>query len=300
MADHSKEILDLFMQIGSRLRSAREEHGYTLQELSAHTRINQSFLEKIETGDLQGLPGMAFVKGFIRNYISVLQIQDPELDAALQQLDPPAGHPGATQLQASNPMVLDTEVARPSYVKMGLFALLAILILWVGFVLFRGSRPPEPVVSQPAATMPATPAAQGTPAATVPATQGTPAAATPASPGAAPAAPAPPPQASAASGPAGTARSGAVSGRNKLELTIRGLERTWVRLSIDRAPAIDVLMQPAETVAWEANQEFRLTIGKSNGVAVYLNGEEYPMPQEPNKLIPSLVLNKLTLLRLEN
>jgi hypothetical protein len=61
-----------------------------------------------------------------------------------------------------------------------------------------------------------------------------------------------------------------------------------------------VLMQPAETVAWEAQQEFRLTIGKSNGVAVYLNGEEFALPHEANKLIPNLVLNKLTLLRLEN
>ena len=73
-----------------------------------------------------------------------------------------------------------------------------------------------------------------------------------------------------------------------------------MRLSVDRAPPVDVLMQPAETVAWEASQEIRLTIGRSNGVAVYLNGEEVLLPQEPNRLIPNLVLNKLTLLRLEN
>ena len=73
-----------------------------------------------------------------------------------------------------------------------------------------------------------------------------------------------------------------------------------MRLSLDRAPPVDVLLQPAETVAWEASQEIRLTIGRSNGVAVYLNGEEVLLPQEPNRLIPSLVLNKLTLLRLEN
>jgi hypothetical protein len=91
-----------------------------------------------------------------------------------------------------------------------------------------------------------------------------------------------------------------VEGRQKLELTLRGLEQTWVRLSIDRAPPIDVLMEPAETVGWEANQEIRLTIGKSHGVAVYLNGEEILLPQERNRLIPNLVLNKLTLLRLEN
>jgi cytoskeleton protein RodZ len=313
MAEHSRDTLELFAQIGTRLKAAREERGYTLQELSSHTRINLGFLQKIELGDLAGLPGMAFVKGFIRNYVSVLEIQDPELEEALLRLNPPGGREAAAQLQPSNPQVLDTEAPRPAYLKMGLFAVLAVLILWVGFVLFRGSRP-SPVVPPPAATAVPGNAAALPPAAAAPA--GTPAAGAPAPASPATGTPAAPPQGSAAPGAAApvakggppgspgtpaSARAGAaLDARQKLELTIRGLERTWVRLSIDRAPPIDVLMQPAETVAWEANQEIRLTIGRSNGVAVYLNGEEVGLPQEPNRLVPNLVLNKLTLLRLEN
>src|SRR3970282_369403 len=134
---------------GAQLKAAREARGYTLRELSSHTRINLSFLEKIEAGDLRGLPGIAFVKGFIRNYISVLEIQDAELDEALQRLGPTTAREQAAQLQPSHPQVLDTEAPRPLYVKMVLFAVLAVLILWVGYVLFRGSAPPEPLVRQP-------------------------------------------------------------------------------------------------------------------------------------------------------
>jgi cytoskeleton protein RodZ len=316
MAEHSQQTQELFIQIGARLKSARESRGYTLRELSSHTRINLSFLEKIEAGDLSGLPGIAFVKGFIRNYISVLEIQDADLDAALQQLGPTTAREQAAQLQPSNPQVLDTEAPRVSYVKMALFAVLAVLILWVGYVLFRGNTPPQPLVREaPPAAAPAVPGGTGSPDSTVaPAapTFGMPAAPTPARPGApAEAAPGAAPVGRAAprqsgtrpsgTGPAATARpTGPLEGRQKLELTIRGLERTWVRMSIDRAPPIDVLLQPAETVSWDANQEIRLTIGRSNGVAVYLNGEEILLPAEPNRLIPSLVLNKLTLLRLEN
>jgi cytoskeleton protein RodZ len=319
MADHSHQTVELFSQIGARLKAAREARGYTLRELSSHTRINLGFLEKIEAGDLSGLPGIAFVKGFIRNYISVLEIQDAELDEALQHLGPTTAREQAAELKPSNPMVLDTQAPRPAYLKMGLFAVLAILILWVGYALFRGSSPPEPVVRQappaaPAAPSDATAAPQpGSPGGVVappaPAAPMTPGSPTPAvvpprtgGPGASSAVA--PPQGRAqprAAGPGAPARvAGAADGRQKLELTMRGLERTWVRMSIDRAPPIDVLLQPAETVAWNAEQEIRLTIGRSNGVAVYLNGEEIVLPSEPNRLIPSLVLNKLTLLRLEN
>ena len=73
-----------------------------------------------------------------------------------------------------------------------------------------------------------------------------------------------------------------------------------MRLSVDRREPVDVYLEPAETAAWAANEEFRLTVGKSHGVSIYLNGEEILLPQEPNMLIPDIVLNKLTLLKLEN
>ncbi|MEE8554745.1 MAG: DUF4115 domain-containing protein, partial [bacterium] len=86
----------------------------------------------------------------------------------------------------------------------------------------------------------------------------------------------------------------------QLQLTLRGLEPSWVRLSVDRREPVDVYLEPAETAAWAANEEFRLTVGKSHGVSIYLNGEEILLPQQPNMLIPDIVLNKLTLLKLEN
>lgn len=324
MAEYSHETLELFAEIGSRLRSAREERGYSLQELSAHTRIHQNFLEKIESGDLAALPGMAFVKGFIRNYIQVLQIDDGELEEQLQRLGIERRADPAANLRPSNPQLLDTTAERPSRLRLALIVVVVVLLGWLGYVFFRpGETPTPPAGGEATATAPApeTPAAGGpgatppaapaeTPAAPAPAAPAespaaAPAATTPASPTGTPAGTTPGAAATGPGAPAGPPGAppltgGPVEGRQKLELTLRGLEPSWVRLSIDRAPAVDIFLQPAETVAWEANQEFQLVIGKSKAVAVYLNGEEYPLPQEPNRLIPNLVLNKLTLLRLEN
>jgi cytoskeleton protein RodZ len=294
MAEYSKELLELFAQIGSRLREAREANGITLREISARTRINYLFLEKIEQGDLKGLPGLAFVKGFVRNYLQTLEVSDEELTEALKRLHGMGNDSVSRLIQTPNVNVLDTEPARPPLGRIVLGIGLAILIGWAGFLLFWGS----PEAPPPAATQESPPAAATeTPAPPLPAA----AAAVPAAPPGATAPPAGSAPAATPPAPAAPPRgAGPVEGRQKLELTLRGLEQTWVRLSIDRAPPIDVLMEPAETVGWEANQEIRLTIGKSHGVAVYLNGEEILLPQERNRLIPNLVLNKLTLLRLEN
>ena len=290
MADYSPELLELFAQIGIKLKAMRESKDMTVQQLSARTRINAAFLHKIEAGDLAGLPGLAFVKGFIRNYTQVLEISDEELEADLQRLKALEGDRTVEQLQPKNPYLLETDVSRVSLLKMGMSAALVILVLWAGFLLFRGSDEPRtvPTRAQDTGDQP-TPGADSPPAAP----------SGDASPSAAQTQGLPPAQDPVDLNPSPRA-AGPLQGRQKLELTLRGLERTWVRVSIDRAPPIDVLMDPADTLGWEANQEIRLTIGKSHGVAVYLNGEEIILPEEADRLIPNLVLNKLTLLRLEN
>ena len=89
-------------------------------------------------------------------------------------------------------------------------------------------------------------------------------------------------------------------GPNALRVRIQGLEDTWVRYSVDRKPAFDLLMRPAEATTLDADEEVRLTVGKSQGVSVYLNGEEVVLPEQKNRLVADLVLNKLTLIKMRN
>ncbi len=75
--------------VGARLRAAREARGIALQEVASTLKLGARQVEALETGDWQVLPGATFVRGFVRNYARLVQI-DPsplmlQLDAVLEK-----------------------------------------------------------------------------------------------------------------------------------------------------------------------------------------------------------------------
>lgn len=278
---HAEELL---RRIGPKLKAAREAKDLTIQEISSRTRINKIFLEQIEAGRTENLPGLTFVRGFVRNYMQVLNLRDEEIEDDLRKFSGLEQYIAETTLGPKiNEMHGDDDApAVPARKRMAL-ALVFIIVVALGYLGARILSPSEdaparlPVAEQPA---PEQPSEEVPPAAAEP--------------------PANSPQPPAAKAPKRAAKGVPVASGQNLRLTMRGLEPTWIRLSIDRAPPMDLRLEPAETMNWEANEEFRLVIGKSHGVAVYLNGEDILLPEERDRLIPDIVLNRLTLLRLEN
>ncbi len=58
----------MFESMGSYLRRERELRKITLEELSAQTRIRPEYLHAIEAERFEKLPGLTFVKGYLRAY----------------------------------------------------------------------------------------------------------------------------------------------------------------------------------------------------------------------------------------
>lgn len=56
--------------IGIRLRVAREQAGISYEELAASTRISKAYLQRLDEGAFELLPGPAYVCGFMRSYAS--------------------------------------------------------------------------------------------------------------------------------------------------------------------------------------------------------------------------------------
>ena len=56
------------MHVGRELRAARELHGLSLDELSARTKIGLERLKAIEDEDVDSLPPLVYLKGFIHAY----------------------------------------------------------------------------------------------------------------------------------------------------------------------------------------------------------------------------------------
>lgn len=54
--------------VGDILRGEREKQGLTIEDIARETSIRDIYLEAIEKGDYDSLPGDVYAKGFIRNY----------------------------------------------------------------------------------------------------------------------------------------------------------------------------------------------------------------------------------------
>jgi cytoskeleton protein RodZ len=64
-------------ELGHILREARENKGYSLEDVQEKIRINAKYLKALETGDYSALPTPVHVRGFLRNYARFLGL-DPQ------------------------------------------------------------------------------------------------------------------------------------------------------------------------------------------------------------------------------
>ncbi|BAL82590.1 putative Xre family transcriptional regulator [Selenomonas ruminantium subsp. lactilytica TAM6421] len=60
--------------IGDMLRSERERQNLTIQDIAKGTSIRALYIEAIENGEYDKLPGKVYAKGFIRNYANFLKM----------------------------------------------------------------------------------------------------------------------------------------------------------------------------------------------------------------------------------
>jgi len=63
---------------GAHLRHQRLRRGFTLQRISAETKIAVAILEQIENEDFDGLPAAAFVRGHVQQYAREIRIENPD------------------------------------------------------------------------------------------------------------------------------------------------------------------------------------------------------------------------------
>ena len=75
--------IDPFIAVGGELATARISQGLSLSDISSQLRISVKYLEYLENGEREKLPGATYVLGFIRSYAKCL---DLEADAMCQRL----------------------------------------------------------------------------------------------------------------------------------------------------------------------------------------------------------------------
>lgn len=131
--------------VGSILKKKREELGQDLLEISRTLKISYTYLKAIEDETFEKLPEEVYVKGYIREYAEILNI-DPEvvIKAYNQQVSPP---------QAENKEALEKDALKRKRSKIKLLLtplLLLLLVITVTFILFPSSpRKKEISISPP-------------------------------------------------------------------------------------------------------------------------------------------------------
>jgi len=120
--------------IAEKLRNARGEKGYSLEQVARDTHIAKRYITAMESEDFSVFPGEPYVIGFLKNYSSYLGLNPNEVVNLYRNI----------KLQ-EQPAPIDELLDRPRWPRVWktLIVVLIILILGVGgFLLFTGALGP--------------------------------------------------------------------------------------------------------------------------------------------------------------
>jgi cytoskeleton protein RodZ len=261
--------------IGERLRQERLRRGLELDQIAEETRINARYLEAIEAGDLDQLPGGFFTRSFMRQYARLLELDDPELEAELMTLTGPAEPtlPAGESLSQEFDLapISPNPRARRLNSRRALASLagfLAVVLVCSGLYALwqRPWRTPEPARNAAPAPAP-TPATAPAPPPAPPSAQNLPAE-PPTSAGglsaAQPQLPVAAPEASPAQPEPGPA---------PVRLDIRATEEVWIRVSADGKYLYSGTLQPGQTKTFQGQAAMSLLTGNAGGLEIDFNGK---------------------------
>ena len=101
--------------LGDTLREAREKQGLTYKDIEKGTSIRALYIEYIEKGEYDELPGDVYTKGFIRSYANFLKLDANALVQAFTAERHKGAAPAAQQKPAAPKATPETpQVKKPS------------------------------------------------------------------------------------------------------------------------------------------------------------------------------------------
>ncbi|OGW40868.1 MAG: hypothetical protein A2Y97_14190 [Nitrospirae bacterium RBG_13_39_12] len=236
--------------VGDILRKKREELGLDLKDISKTLRISYTYLKAIEDEAFEKLPEEVYVKGYIREYAEMLKI-DPEtpIKAYIQKISPPNPEPKGVSEKK-------TEREKKSNVRYFLIPLiLAVLLITAAYILFTDSSDKKEL-PQTASEAEKETVASDVETGEIPAPVAEPVNELP---------PAP-------SGPAKDTVSKPSKSQHVLEVIAD--DETWLLVTIDETTSKEMMMQPDESIKFNAEKGFSLTIGNARGVTLIFDGKE--------------------------
>ncbi len=264
--------------MGSTLRAEREKRGLTIKDIERETSIRAKYLEALEKGMYDALPGEVYVKGFIRNYADFLHLNAEKLvQEYREEIHGTDIEPIATVKPATTSIVNEhapfssgsdfhkrVEKAHKNQITAMLAA--AVVIAFVGSIYYFFGE--DPSVPKPQQT-----AQQGTTQNQNPTPQAQPAQ---------PTAPAQQAQTSAQNQPQQTSQQPASiptigntanASAGQADVTANFTGRCWVQALADGKVIYEGMAEANQTMRWTGKKEVILTAGNAGVVDVTYNGQ---------------------------
>jgi cytoskeleton protein RodZ len=284
------------MDIGETLRTAREQQGLSLDEISRRTKIGADKLRAIEGNDIQKLPSGIFLRGFVRAYAREvgLDVEDTvnryiaqfESEATVVEDETADTSPADTPVEIS-----DTQRIEESLREMSMWGVVAIVVFSLGLLAYMTLRssgmPPTatvaraeapPAVAPPplfATTVPNTPLPpENAVPLPLPPESADPVA--PLAPERAATAPPPvttvPPSVPEETGTTGAQEPPVAQSGSTITLTIETVGPCWVEAIVDGQTVIYTMMQEGERQSIERGSDVVLRVGDPAAFTFSING----------------------------
>jgi cytoskeleton protein RodZ len=99
---NTMDSASIVQSVGHILRKARMAKGLSIDDVSRQLRLSNHQVEAIEKEDFEKLPGRTFLRGFVRNYANLCQLNAAPLLQMLPESEPTRFHYEKTPLKNKN------------------------------------------------------------------------------------------------------------------------------------------------------------------------------------------------------
>ncbi len=228
--------------IGNMLYTERRKKGLEIVDAEQATGIRGVYLQALEQGKYEVLPGEVYVKGFIRNYGNYLELDGAHL-VQLYSNSLTTGAPTPAAPPASHKTKSDNSIQRVLNKKALSTLLVAVILILSAWSLYswQQAQPQKNITAQEK-----------------PGTQAKPI--------------------SAASFPASNSSAGATATlppgiSRPVVLSARFIDRCWTSVIADGKTLYEGIPQNGETLTWDAERQIVVNFGNAGAVELTFNGQ---------------------------
>ena len=245
--------------VGDILREERERQRMTIPEIEEGTSIRASYIEAIESGEYDKMPGRVYAKGFVRNYANFLNLDSEEIvKQFVAEISPPVEVVEQTKEVTPEPKGKSFSVSGRRLEEVSnrfssnhlVAAIIALAVLVGGFFYFKGSgtEVAQSDVTKPQEVQQVQQTKTETPA------------------------PAQPPAESVVATPAAAAPAPKVDGVN---LQASFSDDCWMLVTVDGNVVYEGVITAGQVMDWKGNTNVNVRVGNAGAVDFVMNGQNF-------------------------